>query len=101
MLSTSIFPSPLFLWLRGHPEFSEQYARAREEQADAISDECLEIAEKEPDVQRAKLKIDTRKWFASKMKPKKYGERVTQEISGPGGEPIQNTWVINPVRSGE
>ena len=71
--------STVFLWLSKYPEFSEQYARAREEQADAIADECLDIAEHEPDVQRARLKVDVRKWFASKMKPKKYADRVAQE----------------------
>ena len=91
--------STVFLWLRHHPEFSEQYARAREEQADAIADECLDIAANEPDVQRARLKIDARKWFASKMKPRKYGDKITQEHTGPGGSPLQNTWVVNPIKS--
>ena len=80
--------STVFLWLSKYPEFSEQYARAREEQADAIADECLDIAEHEPDVQRARLKIDTRKWFASKMKPKKYGDKQTLEHSGRDGGDI-------------
>ena len=90
--------STVFLWLSKHPEFSEQYARAREEQADAIADECLDIAENEPDVQRARLMIDVRKWFASKMKPRKYGDRITQEHTGLDGGPIQNAWVVNPIR---
>jgi len=93
--------STVFLWLSKHPEFSEQYARAREEQADAIADECLDIAETEPDVQRARLKIDVRKWCASKMKPRKYGDRITQEHTGLGGGPIQNTWVVNPIKPEE
>ena len=93
--------STIFLWLSKYPEFSEQYARAREEQADAIADECLDIAETEPDVQRARLKIDVRKWCASKMKPRKYGDRITQEHTGLGGGPIQNTWVVNPIKPEE
>ena len=87
--------STVFLWLTKHPDFSEKYAKAREEQADAIADECIDIAEHEPDVARARLKIDTRKWFASKMKPRKYGERVTQELVGSGGGPIQNLSLIH------
>ena len=93
--------STVFPWLSKHPEFSEQYARAREEQADAIADECLDIAETEPDVQRARLKIDVRKWFASKMKPRRYGDRITQEHTGLGGGPIQNTWVVHPIKTEE
>ena len=37
--------STVFLWLSKHPEFSEQYAHASEEQAYAIADEWLDIAE--------------------------------------------------------
>jgi hypothetical protein len=33
-------------------------------------------------VQHAKLKVDTRKWLMSKMKPKKYGDRTTTEHTG-------------------
>ena len=93
--------STVFLWLRHHPEFSEQYARAREEQADAIADECLDIAENEPDVQRARLKIDARKWFASKMKPRKYGDRIHQEHTGREGGPIVTSKIIDGMTDDE
>lgn len=85
-------------WLAEHEAFRDKYARARDAQADKIFEECLEIADQydtkidvvEPDtVQRAKLRIDTRKWMAGKLRPKKYGERVQQEISGPGGGAIE------------
>ena len=35
-----------------------------------------------------RLQIDTRKWMLSKMLPKVYGDRVTQEHTGAGGGPI-------------
>ena len=73
-------------WLKENPEFSEQYARAREEQADIFADEIIEIADAvEPDsaaVAKAKLQIDARKWRAAKMSPKKYGDKVEQQITG-------------------
>lgn len=73
-------------WLKGNSEFSEQYARAREEQADVYADEIVEIADSvEPDtaaVSKAKLQIDARKWKAAKLAPKKYGDKVEQQISG-------------------
>lgn len=73
-------------WLTEHSEFSEQYARAREEQADVYADEIVEIADAvEPDsaaVSKAKLQIDARKWKAAKLAPKKYGDKVEQQISG-------------------
>jgi hypothetical protein len=34
--------------------------------------------------------IDTRKWILAKMAPKKYGDKVIQELSGPDGGPIQS-----------
>lgn len=81
----------IFKWLDELPLFARQYARARELQADALFDECQEIADnpkmgietktnddgvetKESDmIQHRRLQIDTRKWMAGKMRPKKYG----------------------------
>jgi hypothetical protein len=70
----------VFNWLKAFPEFLEQYARAKEECADALADEMLDIADDaakaasgDP-IPGARLRIDTRKWIASKLKPKKYGD---------------------------
>lgn len=81
--------------LRADPENEKRYARAKEAQADAIFDEILEIADdgsndwmKREDgenegyalngehVQRSRLRVDSRKWMASKLAPKKYGDRI-------------------------
>ena len=35
-----------------------------------------------------RVQIDTRKWMLSKMLPKVYGDKVTQEHTGAGGGPI-------------
>lgn len=48
-------------------------------------------------VERTKLQIDARKWRLSKMAPKRYGDRVTQEISGPGGGEIPTKVTIEFV----
>ncbi len=75
-------------WLNRFPEFLAQYQRAKDESADTHADDMLDIAEesmhlKKPhQIQAARLRIDTRKWIASKLKPKKYGERVHTEVSG-------------------
>lgn len=85
----------VFRWLGAHPEFADQYARAREAQADTHVDDMLDIAddarndwmERQTDrgpaydlngehIQRSKVRIDTRKWIAAKMKPKVYGEKI-------------------------
>lgn len=63
-------------WLRDHPEFVGQYARARDEQADFYADEIIDIADKAEDAQIARLQVDARKWKASKLAPKRYGEKV-------------------------
>lgn len=76
--------------------FRNQYARAREAQADAIFDEILEIADDTSFdtkvtsdgsevcdhewVARSRLRIDARKWMAGKLRPKKYGDKL--EVDG-------------------
>lgn len=89
-------------------EFAEQYARAREAQMDAMSDEILAIADDSTRdtmtvghddstrevadnewINRSRLRVDTRKWLMGKLAPKKYGDKVEQFISGPNGGPIQ------------
>lgn len=57
----------------------------------------LAIKHSPENVQRARLRVDARKWIASKLKPKKYGDKVTQEVSGPDGTPIKAEWSILPV----
>lgn len=85
----------VFRWLREKPEFSEQYAKAKAESADALVEEMIDIADSgsndwmennDPNnpgyrvngehIQRSRLRVDTRKWIASKLKPKKYGEKL-------------------------
>jgi hypothetical protein len=73
--------------LASDPEFAARYARAREAQADKLFDECLEIADQYEQaeekleggtdhINRARLRIDTRKWMAGKLRPKVYGDKV-------------------------
>jgi len=95
----------LFRWLRTKSEFLDQYEKAKAESADALVDEILDIADdgsndwmethdKEGEnigwktngeaMQRSRLRVDTRKWIASKLKPKKYGDRVFNETTHKG-----------------
>lgn len=102
--------STVFRWLRTYSEFREQYEKAKEESADALAEEILDIAdngtndfmEKENNdgstwweyrteaVQRSRLRVDTRKWIASKLKPKKYGDRTNLDHTS-DGKPINFT----------
>ena len=83
--------SMVFRWLNERTEFRDQYARAREAQTESMLEDVLMIADSATpeDVQVAKLRVDARKWAMSKLAPKKYGDKVTQEISGIDGTPIQ------------
>ena len=89
--------------------FTKQYTRARELQADYLADETLDIADDgsndwmkregkhgEPSwelngehVQRSRLRIDQRKWYAGKLNSKKYGDKTVQEHVGKDDGPIQ------------
>lgn len=83
--------STVFKWLSERKEFSEQYARAREAQADHLAEEILQIADDGTNdtyqtdngaavnhdvIARSRLRVDARKWLAAKMAPKKYGEKM-------------------------
>lgn len=71
-------------WLREHEDFREQYGKAMESRADAVFEEIFDIADdvaEEPAaVAKARLRVDTRKWALARMNPKKYGDKVSQEI---------------------
>lgn len=97
----------VFRWLRTYEGFCDQYARAKDEAADALVDEMLDIADHASNdwmevhdkdnvgyrlngeaINRSRLRVDARKWIASKLKPKKYGERVSTELTGADGKDL-------------
>lgn len=98
----------VFRWLAKYPEFSDQYARARDEQAETLFDEILDIADNGSNdwmkrnggdeenegwvingeaLRRSQLRVDARKWMAGKLRPKKYGEK--QVVSGDPDAPVK------------
>lgn len=68
------------VWLLDKPGFSAQYDKARQEQADFYADRITEIADdtlaSKHEPAAAKVAIDALKWTASKLKPKKYGDKL-------------------------
>ena len=76
-------------WLIENKEFSEQYTRARDKQADYFAEEIIEIADsaeaESAAVAKAKLQIDARKWAASKIAPKKYGDKQEIDVKSSDG----------------
>jgi len=70
-------------WRVKYPELVDQYARARAERAAARADEIIEIADDEDiPVESRKVRIDARKWEASKLDRANYGDRQQVEHSG-------------------
>lgn len=65
-------------------EFANRYARAREAQAHNEVDEIRSIADEATpeDVAVARLRVDARKWRASKLAPKKYGDKLDVNHGG-------------------
>lgn len=107
--------SSVFEWILDgqHKEFADQYAKAREIQAEHLADEIFDIAddgkndwmERQTDagpiyelrgehIQRSRLRVDSRKWYLSKVLPKKFGERNTTELTGPGGAALAVQFVV-------
>jgi len=96
----------VYRWLAADPVFCDMYTRAREDQADTLADEILAIADEQPEViavlnksgeliehkldnaflQWQRNRIDTRKWIAMKLKPRKYGDR--QILAGDSEAPL-------------
>lgn len=91
--------------IEDHDGFSSRYARARDLQLEALSDDLLEISDdgrndwmvrnkgdseevafNSEHVQRSKLRSDNRKWLLSKLKPEKYGDRTT--LTGANGRDL-------------
>lgn len=82
-------------WKRANPEFAAAYAEARLTGADAIADDCLQIADDvladKDAVARAKLRIDTRLKLLAKWFPTQYGDAVKLSHAGADGQgPVEH-----------
>ncbi len=97
--------SMLARWLVHDDELSGRYARARDAQIDAWADEVLEVADDSgfdaqivdgkavvdsEAIQRAKLRVDSRKWMLSKLKPERYGDKVTVDNQHSGTVAVEH-----------
>ena len=54
------------------------YARARVDQAHAIAEDAMVVADtaNADNAQAVRVRVDTRKWLASKIAPRHYGDRM-------------------------
>ena len=92
--------STVYDWINNNSEFSNKYVRAREIQADYLADQIIQIADETHSdtsvnedgyevtnhevIARSRLRVDARKWKASKLYPKKYADRVDSDITSNG-----------------
>ena len=104
--------STVMLWLIDgeHQFFSDQYAKARQIQAETLADELFDIADDGTNdwmkragkdgeeayilngeaVARSRLRVDTRKWFLSKVLPKFADKPAEADTSGKLVDAISN-----------
>lgn len=104
-------------WVQRVPAFRNQYAEAREIQAEVWAEEIVDIADDNAHdmkvvmrgeeavetldfdhVQRAKLKVDARKWVAARLLPKKYGEPINARVGDPDFQPIESSDIERAAR---
>jgi hypothetical protein len=89
-------PAPSHSWaklsLRSNEALREAYQQAAEDRADRLADELIELADSRMPadldgsamsawVQQLRLRIDARKWAASKLRPRVYGDRLDVSVS--------------------
>jgi hypothetical protein len=73
----------VYVWLAERDGFHRAYRRARDIQADLFIDQIVKIADATDgdsrgprDVRRDSLRVNVRRWIASRLAPKRYGDRV-------------------------
>jgi hypothetical protein len=71
---------------------ADNYARAREAASDLFESKIIERIQTVTSESAAadRVAIDALKWVAARRSPKKYGDKVTQEVTGIDGQPIQH-----------
>lgn len=110
-------PSTIYLWVIDDREgFSKQYARARAIQAENMFEEILDISDDNKDdwmtvgrkgqefqienkevTNRSRLRVDSRKWYLSKVLPKKFGDKV--DVTSDGKAIQGNTIILKSFKA--
>lgn len=106
----SIGRNTVIRWIDANRDgFADAYARAKDQGIDKLVEDTLTIADDGTNdymmtaqgvkldaehVQRSKLRIETRRWLAERMAPKKYGVLNKMELTGVNGGPVQSQIII-------
>jgi hypothetical protein len=102
--------SGLVDWLEAN--HGVQYAKCLDRRYEGLARSIIEIADQQPNilengatdsgaVAHQRLRIDARKWIVSKLLPKVYGDKVTQEITGANGGAIKTEMAVSRKLSKE
>lgn len=103
-----------------HKDFTDQYAKAREIQAEVLADEIIQISDttqlgiinklgpdgevietrQEDMLGHRRLQVDSRKWYLSKVLPKKFGDTTKLNLADADGEKLAVSLVINGLSNG-
>lgn len=102
--NNKISRSTFFQWIREDENLLNHYARACEERQELIFEDILNISDDNGQdtriteegieltnhdvIQRARLRVDARKWALGKMNPKKYGDKVETILVGDQEKPL-------------
>ncbi|MFO0519290.1 MAG: hypothetical protein ACK515_02555 [bacterium] len=70
----------LLEWAEKYPDFAAALVRARAAHGESLVAQMVDIAATQPDPQRARVMIDTRKWIASKFS-QQFADRVELAVS--------------------
>lgn len=107
--------STVIRWLATKPEFCDRYAQAKQVSTYLMAEDILDIADDSQNdfieklakdggresglspenIQRSRLRVDSRKWLMAKLMPNRYGEKQQLEHSGPDGKPIQHDHTLD------
>lgn len=74
-------PSKFHYAISKDREAAQSYIRAQEIRADLLAEQTIEIADGDDDPQKARNRIETRKWLASKHYTKQYGDRLDVNVT--------------------
>lgn len=78
--------------MRANPEIRRMYEEAIEARADYLAESLIDISEEKPPegldgpqlsawINQMKIRIDTRKWTAAKLRPKFWGEKIDVNVT--------------------
>lgn len=93
---TGIDKAAFLRWCDADVANANQYTRAREAGLDAEADRAIEEALQAEDAGLGRLALDARKWYLSKLLPKKYGDK--QLVGSDPENPLPQGFTVNLVK---